>query len=119
MTSEEKLNIEVDKRVGLIAALNKESTQTQILLEYQETVKTDHCINWLDSINKERKNPKVQDVIDIVRIRISKHKKVVSDLMHYEAKANYYEMLYKGNVSNKEQIKIMEELLRKIKLEKF
>lgn len=107
MTNEEKLNIAVEKRVGLISALNKESTQTQIFIEYAETEKAKHCMLWLLSIADERKNKKLYDCITLLNKRLEKHAKLISDLKHYEAKANYYEMMYKSMQNYKKENEIL------------
>lgn len=119
MTNQEKFDKAVEKRVGLISAMNQQSTQTQALLEFEETEKAKICMQWLLSVADERKNKKLYDSITLLNRRLEKSSKLISDLMHYEAKASYYEMLCNSLRNGEEQIKKMEELLVKIQSEKF
>ena len=119
MTNEQKLNKAVSERIDIHSILQKESTQIQILFEWRETEKAKLCMKWLLSIADERKNKKLYDSITLLSKRLEKHSKLINDLQHYESKANYYEMLYKNQRSSEVQIKVMEDLLKKIQQEKF
>ncbi len=111
MTKEEQIKKEVDNRVKIHEVLQAESTQTQITVEYMETMKTEMCLKWLLSVADERKNKKLYDCITLLSKRFKKHKKLMSDLRHYEAKASYFEMMYDSQKVSEKQVKTLTEIL--------
>lgn len=111
MTTEERIQYEVNKRIAIYDNLQKESTQVQIAIEYIETMKTEYTVKWLLSVSDERKNKKLYDCITLLNKRFKRHLKLMNDLKHYEHKATYYEMMYKSLVLVEEQNKILREKL--------
>jgi hypothetical protein len=111
MTNEDKFNKAVDLKIQLHNSLNKESSQIQILLEYEEVIKTEYALNWLLDVAHDRKNIKLYDCITLLSKRFKKYLKLIQDLKVYEHKALYYEMKYNSLRLVEEENRILKEKL--------
>ena len=115
MTNQEQLNKQVNERIDIYNILQKESTAVQIAIEYEETLKAEMCINWLEDMNSKKQNPMITDLINIVKMRFKKHSKLVSDLKHYEAKCTYLESLNDSVKMYRETISILDSKMEELK----
>ena len=111
MTNEEKLHKAVSERLDIHSILQKESTHSQLVVEYMETEKAKLCMEWLLSVADERKNLKLYDSITLLNKRLEKHSKLISDLQHYESKAAYYEMMCNSLSNLRNENKILRDKL--------
>ena len=113
MTNKEKLDKAVEERLGLIKAANENSTHVQIAIEYMNKEKAKFCLEEFLSISKERNNEKWYEGLLLISKCLETHSKSVDDAKHYEAKSNYYEMMYNSSKQAIEENKIMREQLIK------